>query len=228
MFDRFKTILQFNPDFKVPDMQHVLREFVHTCFCSEEYYEVTRKGLFLWVSLHIQGIPLTVMLTKAGNVGKVQKVYYNPHSPPILSLGQMLGNNEHLAFLATQNAGYFVKKKFVKEKLKEHRGKKVYQKVARRIPHELWTPIPSIFGLSKVLDGKSAVGSKDMVLENQAYQWHLRLGHVSTDTLKAMQKLKRIDFTDKEVKDMESFPCNYADSHDPTYNFQPSTTADTG
>ena len=47
------------------------------------------------------------------------------------------------------------------------------------------------------------------------------------DTLKAMRKLKRIDFTDKEVKDMESFPCNYADSHDPTYNFQPSTTADT-
>ena len=150
----------------------------------------------------------TVMLTKAGNVGKVQKVYYNPHSPPILSLGQMLDNNEHIAFLATQNAGYFVKKKFIKAKLKEHRGKKVYQKVARRIPHELWTPVPSIFGLSKVMDGKSAVGSKDMVLENQAYQWHLRLGHVSTDTLKAMRKLNRIDFTDKDVKEMESFPCN--------------------
>ena len=35
----------------------------------------------------------TVMLTKAGNVGKVQKVYYNPHSPPILLIRQMLDNN---------------------------------------------------------------------------------------------------------------------------------------
>jgi hypothetical protein len=44
VFDRFKRILEFNPEFAVLDIQQVLGEFVDKHFCSSEYYEITRKG----------------------------------------------------------------------------------------------------------------------------------------------------------------------------------------
>ena len=53
VFDRFKTILKFNPEFAVPDIQQVLGEFVHTCFRSQEYYEVTRKGRLAYLCKYV-------------------------------------------------------------------------------------------------------------------------------------------------------------------------------